>query len=385
VTIVPVTPQTVEGVLYGSRETSYRYEVLAHGTDGLDTLKGYLDGVVTASLQWSWTVAVKGKGSATVADLDEAQPGMLKIADLNLVTDRIRPVLVIDGLPEIPLGVYVITGAPEEWTATGRNYSLELTEKTIVLDQDATETSFVAPTGVPVLQIVRDLVEAAGETIRVDLQNTAGVSSEMVWDAGTSLLTIINDLLKVLNFNSLMADGQGNFLAAPYVRPAARAIRYEIIDLDRELVWGDRSVYTPDLTRGRDNYSVPNKVVAIHSSQDETLSGIATNEDPNSPYSYQSRGRWITNVLTGVEVPDGDEAAKQAVLDARARQSLIGSSSPQATVEVKHLPLPLWIGDVLRFQHTPSGVDARHVVVSLQLELSPTGLMTTNLQEVIDL
>ena len=41
---------------------------------------------------------------------------------------------------------------------------------------------------------------------------------------------------------------------------------------------------------------------------------MATNENPNSPYSYQARGRWITTTPTGVEVPDGTDADKVAVI-----------------------------------------------------------------------
>jgi hypothetical protein len=133
-------------------------------------------------------------------------------------------------------------------------------------------------------------------------------------------------------------------------------------------------------------YEIPNRVIASATSDPDTapLIGEATNTDPNSPFSYPSMGnRWITKTLDPSELPDGDTATQQAFLDSQAQQSLNTSSSPQASRQVKHLPVPINIGDVLRFRNTPAGVDSLHVVTSLQLDCTPTGMMQSTLQEVI--
>ena len=387
--IIPEPELTTEQRLYSSRTTRYRWEVLTHDpATGREALAGFLDGVTAGSVKWSSNTAVKGSGSVTVADLDVAQPGYLTCSQVNLVNARIRPVLVIDGLPEIPLSVYVITAAPETWATTGRSCTLELHDKATRLDQDAVTETFTAPTDAPILTIIRQVIESAGERIDVDPTVTDTLANARVYEVGTTKLAIVNDLLDTLGWNSLWVDGQGAFRVTPYIRPAARPITYDILNgLPRELVDGEQGIYTPNWTRDLDSFGVPNQVTATASgsADAEPLTGIWQNTDPGSPYSYPSRGFWITTALTNVEVPDGTDQQKIAALNNRAWQTGLAMSSPQAKVTVKHLPLPLRTSDVLRFRSIPAGIDARHVVTSISLDCQPTGLMTTELQEVIDL
>lgn len=384
--IIP-TPESTVAILYQSRITGWRYEVLTHdSTTGEDTLAGFLDGVTDAGIRSSLYKAVKLSATMTVADLETPEGGKLTAGDVDLVTARIRPVLLITGLPEMPFGVYVITAAPEAWSATGRTYHLELHEKTVVLDQDCVEETFTAGTTDPVLTIVQQVVESAGETITVDASVTLTLSKPLVWEAGTSKLTIVNDLLDAINYNALWSDGTGELQATPYVTPANRPVNYDVLaGIERELVDGDTSIYLSEWGRDKDSYDVPNKVITVSSGSGdaEALIGIAFNEDPASPYSYPSRGRWITRTVTGVEVPDGDEAAQLAFLDARAERTLIAASSVQAAVQVTHLPVPMRVSEVVRFASAPASIDARHVVVGFELDCAPAGLMRSSMQELV--
>lgn len=387
--IIPAKLLTPAERLYAERTTSYRWEVLRHDpATGADVLAGVLCGVTNGQLAWASNTAVKGSGTATVSDLAAALPGLTRIADVDLVTARLRPVLVIEGLPEIPLSVYLITASPETWTDTGRTLNLELHDKAVVLDQDGVDQTFTAPADVPILTLVAQLIASAGETITVDASVTATLAAPKVWEAGTSKLVIINDLLDTLGWNSLWVDGAGNFRVTPYIKPAARPITYDILSgVPRELVDGQRAIYQPDWQRDRDSYGVPNRVVATGAGGADAppLSASATNENPDSPYSYPRRGRWITTVVSGIDVPDGTDNEKTAALAARANATLVAMSAVQAAVQLKHLPLPLRTSDVLRFRNVPAGIDARHVVVSTTLECKATGLATTTLQEVTDL
>jgi len=383
--IIPTSTPSLHDILIGDRTTSYRYEILTHDpTTGVDTWIGNLDGVQNCAMQLTWNASVKASGTINVYDIDTPAQGKLRVRDLNLVTYRFRPVLMIEGLPDIPLGVYIVVEAPETWTGEGRTIAIGVQEKTSVLDTDAVTETFVADTSKTILQWVQYVIQSAGETCIIDVAQTATVSTPMVWDPGTTKLQIVNDLLNVLNYNSLRVDGQGNFVIAPYVQPSSRPLNYDLLQgVPRELLYGE--MYTPSWTRDKDWYDVPNRVVAVMSSGMDTppISGVATNEDESSPYSYQSRGLWKTDVLTGIQVPDGDTATQTAFLQQTALQSLIASSSPQAAVEVIHLPIPIWVGDVIRFQNSPSGIDGLYVVTAIQIDGQPKGLMTTDLQEIL--
>lgn len=385
--IVPIRELTTQEVLYGDRITSYRWEVLSH-SNGVDQLIGVLDGVADGTLTWTQNAQVKGSGKASVLDLDVAEAGKLRIGELPLESLRVRPVCLIQGLPENPLGTFLVSAAQEGWEATGRVWSLELLDRTTVPSQDAVEEAYAVAAGTNILQEVQAILATSDEFLAIDESVTLATSSGMVWEAGTSKLKIINDLLDVAGYNALWMDGYGNLKVTPRVLPADRSILYEVLGVPRELRDGEQSIYRPSWTRDRDSFEVPNKVIAVQAAggeDEEALVGVWTNTDPMSPYSYPSRGRWITHVLDSVEVPDGTELEIQAFLESRARATLIQMSAVQAQVKVEHLPIPVRVSDVVRFSHTKAGVDARHVITRISLDTSPLGMMKSELQEVISL
>lgn len=387
--VVPIKSLTTDEILYGDRVTSYRWEVLTH-SGGTDHLLGYLDGVIepSASLTWQSNAAVKGSGSLKVADVTTVQPGRLAVNQIALTSCRLRPVLVIEGLPDLPLSVFVVSAAPEEWSATGRILKIDLLDKATVLDQDKVDSSYTVDAATAILSAVSTVIASAGESINVDPTVTSTLTAPMVWPAGTSKLQIVNDLLSALNYNSLWVDGVGNFRATPYVVPANRSLSYELLNgVERQLVDGDESIYQPDWMRDPDMFDVPNKVVAVQAGTGSApaLIGSYTNTDPASPFSYPSRGRWITSTLADVQTPADTDANVIAFLDAKAQRSLIASSAVQDALTVKHLPVPIRVLDVMRFANVPAGIDALHTVTSIKLDASPLGLMETELLEVIDL
>lgn len=387
--VVPIRSLTTDDVLYGDRVTSYRWEVLEN-VSGTSRLLGFLDGVEegSASLSWTLNAAVKGSGSIKVVDLDEAQSGFLTVQEVALLRARIRPVLVIEGLPEIPLGLYLPAAAPEEWSGTGRTRTIELLDRATVLEQDRVDVSYTVGTSTPILTAVSAVVASAGESITVDAAVTTTLANPMVWPAGTSKLQIVNDLLSALNYNSLWVDGFGNFRATPYVLPADRPMSYELLEGEpRELLDGEQSIYLDEWSRDIDMYNVPNRVVAVQASSGDAaaITGKWENTDPDSPFSFVNRGRWIVSLLEGVETPVGTAAEVEEFLNQKARQSLVAQSAVQGKVAVKHLPVPIRVSDVMRFANAPAGIDARHVVTSISLEAHALGVMSTELQEVIDL
>ncbi|QKN87720.1 minor tail protein [Microbacterium phage Ixel] len=385
--IIPIKILSTADVLYGDRVTSYRWEVLEH-SNGIDQLVGILDGVTEGRLTWTQNAAVKGGGKATIADLDTAEAGKLRIGDLSLESVRLRPVCSVAGLPETPLGVFLVSSAVEEWEDTGRVWNISLLDKNTVPDQDKVDQSYAVPAGDLILQRVKTILASAGEYIDVPAGSTLATSNGMAWEAGTSKLKIINDLLDVAGYNSLWMDGYGSYMVTPRVLPADRSINYEVLGIPRELRDGEKSIYRSDWNRERDSFDVPNKVIAVQAADGNdtgALVGQWTNEDPSSPYSYPSRGRWIVHTLTDVECPAGTNAEIITFLNNRARATLVQMSAVQAQVKIEHLPIPMRVGDVLQFQHTKAGVNARHVVTRMELETTPLGLMKSNLQEVISL
>jgi hypothetical protein len=311
-------------------------------------------------------------------------------ASVSVAEDVTDNVWKIDGpvIPEIPWGMFLVSAASEEWKDTGRVWNLELLDRATVPSQDKVDQSYAVAAGTPILKQVRNLLATTGEHLAIDETSTLATSTGMVWEAGTSKLSIINDLLDVAGYNSLWVDGFGNFQATPRILPANRSVMYEALGVPRELRDGQQAIYKPQWTRDRDSFEVPNKVIAVQSAPGEgaaAIIGTWTNQDSNSPYSYQARGRWIPYVLDSVECPAGTAAEILAFLQKRAQTTLVQMSAVQAQVKAEHLPIPVRVSDVIRFSNTKAAVDSRHVITNLELDTTPTGLMKSTLQEVISL
>lgn len=322
-----------------------------------------LDGVTGGSVQLSATTRLRASGELTIRATGE---------QIDWLSQRVRIDYEPEGMQGWPLGVFLF-GAPKESASDeGRSWQVELLGKLAILDSASTEKTLTIPAGANLVATAKSLIEAAGEDRLAVTASSAVSRSAMVWEPGTSVLTVVNDLLSAAGYWSAWADGAGVVQLQPYQRPAARPRAFEFVE-------GDQAVHSADWARDQDLASVPNKVVLVGQGSDDmpALVGVATNEDPASPLSRQRRGRWITRSETGVE------AADQETITALARRRLIDASTPQATLLVSHMPMPLMPNDVGRF--ASQGTDASVVLQSVSYRLDPTELCQSNLQEVVDL
>lgn len=303
---------------------------------------------------------------------------------------RIRPMIRIARLGGgddaegrlVAAGVYTVAAPVEKWTATGLARELELTDKLGILDQDiasgstSTITAYTAPAGANIIALIQALIGETGETYPAIQPDTKTLPAAMVWDLGTTRLKIINDLLDAAGYFSLFCDGYGQYQAVPYVQPSDRVPVYESM---APFSNGPRSLMDPDWTRDRDIYSVPNRVYLVGQGDGAlaALTSTATNTDPNSPYSFAARSRWITLVETGVEAVD------QAALDtiARARLSSVSSVTEEFTLDHAYLP-DLHINSVVRFVNPSADLSVYCYVVATSIPLDPLALATSTMRVV---
>lgn len=373
-----VLPRPVEimqgGELVESRVTGYRVDLL----DRRDRMTGTLEGVQGGTLDWSQFTAIKGGGTIDVDDRGQ------QIDWLNV---RLRPVVSITSVDgtrtEHPAGVFLPSAPVEDWTATGRSWKVELLDKCAILDQDVVTdlngnpVVFVAPAGANVIATVVSLIEATGETTPAIEPDSKTLLASLTWDVGTPILTIVNELLEASGYASLWVDGQGQFRVTPFVAPGDRVPIYEAL---APFTKGETSVLAPDWQRDRDIYQIPNRYVAVSQGdgEEEGMVAVVTNEDPASPFSYQSRGRWITRTVTGVE------ATSQADLEARAVMGLAQASSIASGLKIKHLFLPdLMVTAAVRFKHPDAGLDVLCYVTKTTLPLDPLALCASEIREAL--
>lgn len=349
--------------VYGNRTQTFTYDLL----DDEEAPKGSLLGVTGGTLEWHANAAVKGGGRITVI----RQGG----GNVQWLNRRVKVTMHIEGKGDYPLGIFIPSAPTEAWTDNEMSWDVELLDKCSILDNDYVLDNYSLDAGTNVTSAVRTLITSTGEQAGSVTDGDETLNKAMVWESGTSKLEIVNDLLKAGNYMSLRVDGEGKFRVEKNRLPKNRPIIHEFID-------NSESIYTPEFTYENDIYSIPNKVVLIAQGDGdaEGMKAVATNENPDSPYSYQSRGRWIVDVVKGVEATD------QEALNARALQRLVQLTSPTGTVTINHAPLP-WLNtsEAVRFKHERSGINIRAVVASTQISLDPMALQTTALQEVVDL
>jgi hypothetical protein len=295
--------------------------------DGEDRPLHGLDGVTGGSAE---IVAQNLLGGSGTLNLDRRQ-------DIDWMSHRVQAVYS-NGKKSWPVGTYLLSSPKEQHDEFTVSYEVGLLTKMNVPSEDTVDDRYSLAAGTLIIPTVAALIASTGETRMAVTDSTATLTSALTWEAGTSKLTIINDLLQAAGYWSLWCDGSGLFRVEPYTNPADRNVAFEFLH-------GETSVHMPDWGREQDNTSVPNRFVAVGQG-DETsppLVGVATNEDPASPYSYQSRGRWITATESGVE------AESQAVIDQYADRKLREAMDPVARLTVTHAMLQLNPNDLVGF------------------------------------
>ena len=345
-----------------NRDGSSRVELLTADEAPIGTLAGVRSG----SVSHTSATSVHGSAQLAVADVGQA---------VNWLSDRIKPIVTIDGYGDVALGVFLATEAPPQWADTGRVWSVKFKDKTTILDQDAVAETYTLDAGAVVTDEIETLIESTGETNHAITPSTAVLLNPLAWPPGTTKLQIVNDLLTVINYFSLFCNGDGQYRGEPYVKPASRPVVWEFLD-------GPTCVYLPAFTQDVDLYAIPNRVIAITQGDGETaaLVGDESNTDPASPYSTVSRGRTITRVFSGVEIVD------QPTLDAWTLRRLIELTTPTASVEIAHAVIPdVLFNRAVTFRRIPAGINARHVVSKTEVSLDPTQLAKSTLTEVVDL
>lgn len=363
-----------EVLVAGQRSVSWRWEVL----DADEVMIGTLDGVVPGgSVDWTANASIKGGGRIMITDTGQ---------DVDWLNVRLRPICTIDGFSrEIPVGVWLPVAPDASISDLGRSWDVMLLDKLTILDADVwldptsgEAATYVAAAGEDVVSLVVDLIVQAGEsTPAIESGTGPTVAREMVWEAGTTRLKIINDLLDAAGYFSLWTDNAGQFRVAPYTRPLDRAAVYVAI---APFEVGPTSIMDPSMSHKKDIFSVPNRYVCIGQGDMDTeaLTSVATNVDSASPYSYPARhNRWVTRVETGVEAVD------QAALDLITQRKLDQETAVTSRVDLTHPYLPdLTFNSVISARHPEAGIDALFTVTKTSVIFDFRALCSTSLQEV---
>lgn len=242
--------------------------------------------------------------------------------EINWMTDRIRPVLIINGA-EYPCGVFIAT-TPERSFSGGREIlNIEAYSPLYLANRVQIEGAYTIPAGTNYIAAVQELLRVAGITLYSAEATDQVLSTDRAdWPVGTSVLTVINQLLSEINYRAAWVDLTGTVRLTKYTAPAPENIQHTYVQ-------GEYSIVSGDVTATTDYFDKANVFRAVCSSPDLEAPLVATaeNNDPDSPYSTVSLGVRILQEERVESVPD------LATLQERAEIMLTKSLQTTETVE----------------------------------------------------
>jgi len=213
----------------------------------------------------------------------------------NMFSDRLRPVLLING-EEYNLGDYMVISAPLEDDGKEYCYDIEAYDETMMLKQAAlTERKYFAA-GTQYTSILGALIIDCGLSRILGDNTTATITVDHEYAIGTPYLQIINELLDEINYSHIYAGTDGYlFLSKNKTKIVADFTYTE-----------ENSTVIAPIKTDTDIYSLPNVIVGFTSSPDSStvLQYKKVNNNPDSAISTVNRGYNVVEMIQLDDCPD---------------------------------------------------------------------------------
>ena len=256
--------------------------------------------------------------------------------------DVLKPIMTINGT-DYPVGEFIVSSLKEKHAQNLDVIEIDAYDKTLVLKQSRTEGRLHIAHGTTYMSAIQALLTQDGidraisdecaETLQTDRED---------WEPGTPHLTIINDLLKEINFQNVWFDLRGN--------ARLRKKREQTpANIDHTYNSGEFSIIKPICTRSIDIYEIPNVFIAMVSNADyaEAMIAMAENNNPSSILSIGARGRRIVAPIEKLQ-NIASQAELQAYVDKKRDASML--SEETVTFETANVPTHE-VGDVIALNH----------------------------------
>lgn len=328
----------------GARRWSFRYEHLEPSGAWVQDLSNVLAG----SVSQNWLADIKRNASFTLTE----------VGGIDFLADRIRPNVRLHLSPygaadfvEWPQGVFLLTTPTRQADEAGQvTRVVEGYDQLQVYADEQIDDRYAVAAASNVVDAALDVVESVLVPPAMNITPHAGtLVSAKEWPPGTTKLTIINELLGMVNYESFSFDEDGAGVFQPYRPPSERAEEYTYGADQHGLVF-------PNAEQTMDLWRVANKWVLVVSEPDQpAIRSVYTNSNPASPTSTVRRQRTITDFR------EEQEAVTQAVLDAKAARLAFEASQVYETIPFTTGLMPVHSGnDVYRLVIPSLAVNANY-------------------------
>lgn len=306
------------------------------------------------------------KSSSIKRDEDTDTLGSMSIdMDENIGEAWVRVYLVTiqNGVTERhPLGTFLVQTPSMDVDGKTKSYSADAYTPLIILKEKFPDIGYYEEKGVNILdRVYTNTVENIENVPVVKTSCDDKLINDFVADPEDTWFNFLSDLLANADYKFGL-DEIGRIIFLP---------KQELDAL--QPVWtfddGNSSILYPDLTLENDFYGIPNLVQVTCSSGGAIYTATAKNEEPNSPVSYQNRGRWIQYRDTNPSIVG---VVSQEKLDEYANKLLKELSTVERRITFTHGYCPVRIGDAVRLNYTRAGItNVKAKVVSQSIDCVP--------------
>lgn len=245
----------------------------------------------------------------------------LQSDQIDYLTDRLRPYLIIDG-KEWPVGEYVIGTVTDITDGIAESVEIEAYDQCLILQQSAVENRYHIASGERYTDVLQSILAGDGIT-RVICEPSMEVfqTDREDWEIGTNHLTIVNELLSEINYGSIWFDQDGVARLQRKRQPMAD-------NITQSYKADEHSIIASDTMSQMDIFTAPNVFVAMVVSADypEPMYATAVNDSPSSALSTIRRGRRIVAPVIRLDNIASQEALQEYVDNVRT-QSMMGTQT----------------------------------------------------------
>lgn len=357
------------------RNEHVRFKLLRNGIEYGELLTGSNSTVLRMDSSGEIKMSLQG------TFLQRAVDSSGRVVTVDWMADEIQPTLIINGV-EKPIAVLMPAAVEPQSNMEDDSLQIQAFDRCWRVRDTKVEGAIYLSAGTEYIAAIEGLLTSAGiATILKTPIDAVLAEDRQDWETGTSYLTIVNDLLKEINYKQLWFNASGFAVLEPASTPTAENIRHVFTNQkpnpnNKKEVEAIRVF--PHISRKTDIYQAPNVFLCICSNADKDapLKATAENTNPQSPLSIMRRGRRI------VQVVNVNNIESQEKLEEYANSLLYESMTTGETIGIEtHLLPDFGAEDVVGLRYD----DVLGVCVekAWTMTLGPGGTMTHELEKVV--
>jgi hypothetical protein len=306
-----------------------------------------------------------------------------ELSTINYFTDLLQPwycLKVGSNTYKYPLGVYMLSNPDISTDGIYVSRKVGGNDLLYALEQDILISSTGYFKDANVISTIKTILDGVGTWVKYAIDDsTAILPNDISFEVGTSKLTIINELLKMVNYVPLFVTGNGVYKSQAWTN--VPNITYTFED-------NTESLYENSVSSSRDYGNICNRIIMIDNTLQESttpLSIVLTLEDEGlfeHPFSYTNIGRYVSRVIDR-------EAASQDFLENLAKKELRQALEVEEKISYNHAfvssrsndGLP-WVNDGFRFKNSILNINAVYKLVSQNISLNTGVTISSTISKV---